>query len=133
MKPLMSKVQAFIKDNKRNKFAKELKGYISTWESLTRSIGLSAMRNTDEVNAAAVDYLMFCGYVTIAYFWAEAAVAAEKAVRDGASEPEFYKTKIATADFYYQRIMPRVLAHEVAIKNGVDTMMAIDEENFAFL
>jgi len=91
------------------------------------------MRNTDEVNAAAVDYLMFCGYVTIAYFWAEAAVAAEQAVRDGAPEPEFYKTKIATADFYYQRIMPRVLAHEVAIKNGVDTMMAIDEENFAFL
>ncbi len=133
MKPLMAKVQAFIKENKRNKFAKELKGYISTWESLTRSVGFSAMRNTDEVNAAAVDYLMFCGYVTVAYFWAEAAVAAEKALGNGASEPEFYKTKVATADFYYQRIMPRVLAHEAAIKNGVDTMMAIDAENFAFL
>ena len=133
MKPLMAKVQTFIKENKRNKFAKELKGYISTWESLTRSVGFSAMRNTDEVNAAAVDYLMFAGYVTVAYFWAEAAVAAEKALKNGASEPEFYNTKIATADFYFQRIMPRILAHEAAIKNGMDSMMSIDEDNFAFL
>ena len=133
LKPLMARVQTFIKENKRNKFAKELKSYVSTWESLTRSVGFSAMSNTDEVNAAAVDYLMFAGYVTVAYFWAEAAVVAEKAIKDGASEPEFYKSKIATADFYYQRIMPRILAHEAAIKNGVDTMMAIDEEHFAFL
>lgn len=133
LKPLMSRVQDFMKNNKRSKFAKELKGYIGTWESLTRSVGFSAMRNTDEVNAAAVDYLMFAGYVTVAYFWAEAAVAAEKALNDGAPEPEFYKSKIATADFYYQRIMPRILAHEAAIKNGVDSMMAMDEAHFAFL
>jgi len=91
------------------------------------------MRNTDEVNAAAVDYLMFAGYVTLAYFWAEAVVASEKALDNGASEPEFYKTKIATADFYFQRIMPRVLAHEAAIKNGMESMMEIKPENFVFL
>lgn len=133
LKPMMAKVERFIKENKRNKFAKQLKGYVSTWESLTRSIGFSAMRNTDEVNAAAVDYLMFAGYVTVAYFWAEAAVASEKALSNGASEPEFYKTKIATADFYFQRIMPRILAHEAAIKNGMESMMEIDAEHFAFL
>ena len=133
LKPMMAKVEKFIKENKRNKFAKQLKGYVSSWESLTRSIGFSAMRNTDEVNAAAVDYLMFAGYVTVAYFWAEAAVAAEKALSNGAPEPEFYKSKIATADFYYQRIMPRTLSHEAAIKNGMDSMMEIAPENFAFL
>jgi len=52
---------------------------------------------------------------------------------NGASEPEFYKTKIATADFYFQRIMPRTLSHEAAIKNGMESMMAIDTEHFAFL
>ncbi len=133
LKPMIAKVEKFIKENKRNKFAKQLKAYVGTWESLTRSIGMSAMRNTDEVNAAAVDYLMFAGYVTVAYFWAEAAVASEKALSNGASEPEFYKTKIATADFYFQRIMPRTLAHEAAIKNGMESMMEIAPENFAFL
>ncbi len=133
LKPLVKEVEAFIKENRRNKFAKQLKPYMSTWESLTRSIGMSAMRNTDEVNAAAVDYLMMAGYVTIAYFWAKAAVAAEQAIADGAPEPEFYKAKLATADFYFQRIMPRVLSHEAAIKNGMDSMMALDEEHFVFV
>lgn len=133
MKPLTAKMAKFIKENKRHKHAKALKGYISTWESLTRSIGFSAMKNVDEVNAAAVDYLMFAGYVTLAYFWAEAAIASEKALSEGASEPEFYKTKLATAEFYFQRIMPRTLSHEAAIKNGISSMMDIDESNFAFL
>ncbi len=133
LKPLVKEVEAFIKENRRNKFAKQLKPYMGTWESLTRSIGMSAMRNTDEVNAAAVDYLMMAGYVTIAFFWAKAAVAAEQAIADGAPEPEFYKAKIATADFYFQRMMPRVLAHEAAIKNGMDTLMALDEEHFVFV
>jgi len=134
LKPLMKKVEGFIKENRRHKHAKALKGYISTWESLTRSIGLSAMSNVDEVNAAAVDYLMFSGYVTIAYFWAEAAIASEKALKNGGpSEEEFYKTKIATADFYFGRIMPRTLAHEAAIKNGMSSMMEIDEASFSFV
>ena len=133
MKPLVKEVEAFIKENRRNKFAKQLKPFLGTWESLTRSIGMSAMRNVDEVNAAAVDYLMMAGYVTIAFFWAKAAVEAEKAISEGAPEPEFYKAKIATADFYFQRIMPRVLAHEASIKNGVDSMMALEEEHFVFV
>lgn len=133
LKPLVKEVEAFIKENRRNKFAKQLKPYMGTWESLTRSIGMSAMRDTDEVNAAAVDYLMMAGYVTVAYFWAKAAVAAEQAIAEGAAEPEFYKAKIATADFYFQRIMPRVLSHEAAIKNGMDSMMALDEEHFVFV
>lgn len=132
LKPLMAKVEGFIKENKRHKHAKALKGYISTWESLTRSVGFSAMTNVDEVNAAAVDYLMFSGYVTVAYFWAEAAVTAEKALKAGTTEEAFYKTKIATATFYFDRIMPRILAHEAAIKNGLSSMMDIDEGDFSF-
>jgi len=130
LKPLVKEVESFIKENRRNKFAKQLKPYMSTWESLTRSIGMSAMRNTDEVNAAAVDYLMMAGYTTIAFFWAKAAVEAEKAIDEGAAEPEFYKAKIATADFYFQRMMPRV---EAAIKNGMDSLMALEEEHFVFV
>ena len=134
MKPLMSEVQSFIKENRRNKYAKQLKGYVSTWESLTRSIGFSAMRNLDEVNGAAVDYLMFAGYTTMAYFWAVSAVAAERCLKEGGNQEKgFYEAKLATAEFYFQRIMPRVLAHEAAIKNGVDSMMELDDEKFAYL
>ena len=134
MKPLLKEVQSFIKENRRNKYAKQLKTYVSTWESLTRSIGFSAMSNLDEVNGAAVDYLMFAGYTTVAYFWAVSAVAAERCLKDGGNQEKgFYEAKLATAEFYYQRIMPRAMAHEAVIKNGVDSMMALDESQFAYL
>ena len=134
MKPLLKEVQSFIKENRRNKYAKQLKGYVGTWESLTRSIGFSAMKNLDEVNGAAVDYLMFAGYTTVAYFRAVSAVAAERCLKEGGKQEKgFYEAKLATAEFYYQRIMPRVLAHEAAIKNGVDSMMELDESQFAYL
>ena len=133
MKPLLKQVEAFLKKNRRHRHTKELKSYVEKWESLTKSIGWSAMKNLDEVNAAAVDYLMLAGYVTVAYFWAQASVAAEQAIANGTSEKDFYQAKIDTAEFYYQRIMPRVLGHEAALRNGVSSMMLIDAEHFAFL
>ena len=41
-------------------------------------IGEAAMENPDEAGAAAVDYLMYSGYVTLAYFWARMAVIARR-------------------------------------------------------
>ena len=133
IKPLMNEINGFIKANKRNKYAKALKPYIKSWEGLTRSIGWAAMKNTDEVNAAAVDYLMFAGYVTIAFFWAQAAVVSEQALQSDKGDQDFYKTKISTAEFYFQRIMPRTLAHEASIKNGLESLMLIDEDKFVFV
>jgi hypothetical protein len=45
---------------------------------LTMQIGMRAMQNPDEVGAAAVDYLYFSGYVTLAYLWARMALVAQK-------------------------------------------------------
>jgi len=133
IKPWMEDLEQFIADNKRNKYVKELKNHVKTWKSLTRSLGFSAMKNLDEVNGAAVEYLMFCGYVTLAFCWAKSAVTAEQALDNGTSEPEFYKAKLATCEFYFQRILPRVISLEASMKNGVSSLMALDEEHFIFI
>ncbi len=40
---------------------------------------LAARKDRDVVSSASVDFLMFSGYVMMAYFWAQqAAVASEK-------------------------------------------------------
>ncbi len=60
-----------------------------------------ARKDRDIVSSASVDFLMFSGYVMMAYFWAQqAAVASEKlAEGNGAETPEFYKAKIKVARF----------------------------------
>ncbi|QEA39553.1 acyl-CoA dehydrogenase [Pistricoccus aurantiacus] len=98
------------------------------WGELTMSIGMQAMQDREEVGAASLDYLMYSGYVTLAYFWARAAKRASESL--GGSEEAFYQGKLATARFYYQRLLPRTQAHAAMIKAGARPLMGLAAEDF---
>lgn len=102
------------------------------WGDMTMKLGMKAMKNRDEVGGAAVDYLMYSGYITLGYYWALMAEKAQQAIDAGASEVDFYNAKIKTATFYFQRILPRIESHKTAMLTGVDSMMDLDEAHFAF-
>lgn len=102
------------------------------WGDLTMEVGMNAMKNRDEVGSASVDYLMYSGYAALAYIWALMAKAAQDALAAGTTEEGFYKAKLATARFYFTRILPRAKAHAASMVAGADTLMDMDEEHFAF-
>ncbi len=102
------------------------------WGELTLNVGGAALQNPDEVGAAAVDYLMFSGYVTLAYFWALAVAAAQAKLAAGEGPEAFYRAKISTARFYFERILPRTTTHEQAIKSGAGNLMELEADAFAF-
>ncbi|MBB1089472.1 acyl-CoA dehydrogenase C-terminal domain-containing protein [Lysobacter sp. SG-8] len=85
------------------------------WQQLTMAIGKRATANPDEVGAAAYDYLMYSGYVALAYWWARSVAAAQASDRPQA----FKDDKRDTATFYFARILPRTLAHAAAIESGI--------------
>jgi hypothetical protein len=63
-----------------------------------------------------------------------AAKAHEKlAAGDGIETPEFYKAKIATAEFYFAHILPRAQAHAESMLSPTKATMQLAKENFAFL
>ncbi|WP_299974744.1 acyl-CoA dehydrogenase C-terminal domain-containing protein [uncultured Pseudoteredinibacter sp.] len=99
---------------------------------LTMHIGGKAMENADEVGAASVDYLMYSGYAMLGYFWALAAKKAQDTLAAGTTDEEFYKAKIATARFYFERILPRTSSLAITIKSGLNNLMELDQEHFAF-
>ncbi|MBM7423597.1 acyl-CoA dehydrogenase C-terminal domain-containing protein [Spongiibacter marinus] len=98
------------------------------WGEVTMKLGEKAMQNPDEVGAASVDYLMYSGYISLAYMWARMAAAAV----DGAADDEFLKAKLQTAKFYYDRLLPRTESHKLSMLNGADSLMEMPEEAFAF-
>jgi alkylation response protein AidB-like acyl-CoA dehydrogenase len=100
------------------------------WGDLTMHVGLAAMNDADEVGAASVDYLMYSGYVTQAYFWARAAVLASTQL-DG-DDGAFYQAKLRTATFYFERILPRTRTLVATIKSGAGNLKALDAEHFSF-
>ena len=113
-------------------FIEKLTTLNKEWGDLTMKIGMTAMQNRDEVGAASVDFLMYSGYVCLAYFWAQMAKVAQDKLTAGTSETGFYTAKVQTAKFYYDRILPRTAAHAQMMLAGGESIMAIDEENFAF-
>ena len=60
------------------------------WGDVTTRIGLKAMQSPEEVGAAAVDYMYFSGYVTLAYLWAWMAKVAQDKIAAGTTEEAFY-------------------------------------------
>ncbi|AFT69207.1 Acyl-CoA dehydrogenase [Alloalcanivorax dieselolei B5] len=113
-------------------FVEPLAGCNREWGELTQAIGLQAMQNPEYAGGASVDYLMYSGYVTLAYLWALMASKAQEQLAAGAGDEAFYNAKIKTARFYFKRILPRTAGHKGAIEGGVDSMMDLDAEHFAF-
>ena len=116
------------------RFAWDLTKLCAQWNTLTVRMMLAARKDRDIVSAASVDFLMFSGYVMMAYFWAQqAAVASAKlASGNGAEVPEFYKAKIKVANFYFERMLPRTQGHAEAMVNPSKTMTALAPEHFSF-
>jgi hypothetical protein len=92
------------------------------WTELTMALGGKAMTDLDEVGAAAVDFLFYSGYAALAYCWAR---MAEVAVAADPTDP-FLAGKLATARFYFQRMLPRAAAHKAALEAGAASLMAVD-------
>ena len=94
---------------------------------LTMEVGLKAFQNREEVGAAAVDYLRVAGHLIYAYFWARMAkVALEK---ESSGDP-FYKAKLATARFYFAKLLPETAAHIRSARAGAKSLMEMDAELF---
>ena len=129
-------IHKFAEANKDNadlkEFVEPLAALNKEWGDLTMQIGMKAMQNPDEVGAAAVDYLYFSGYVTLAFLWARMALVAQQKLAEGSTETGFYNAKIKTARFYFKKILPRVRSHVDVIAGGLDPLMSLDAEDFAF-
>ena len=103
-------------------FIAPLRAKAAEWQQLTRGIAQRATGDADEIGAAAYDYLFYSGYVALAYWWARSVAAAE-----ASQQPQGFKeAKRETARFYFDRILPRTLAHKAAIESGAAPLMALD-------
>ena len=94
---------------------------------LTMEIGMKAFQNRDEVGAAAVPYLRVVGHLVYAYLFARMAkIALDK--QD--SGDKFYVAKLATARFYFARLLPETVMLIRQARSGSANVMALDAELF---
>ncbi len=137
LRPFLAEIAEFCGKHEDNRLMANsiasLKMHCEEWERITTEIMMRAMSDADEVGAASVDYLMYAGYVVLAYFWAQAqAVALNALAQDDCSEPDFYRAKLSTCDFYFEKLLPRTRSLVATIEAGADPLMALDADHFSF-
>ena len=94
---------------------------------LTTEIGMKAIKNPDEVGAAAVDYLRVVGHLVFAYMWARMAKVA--LAKQGGGDP-FYAAKLGTARFYFAKLLPETATLIRTARAGAAPMMDFEAALF---
>ena len=115
-----------------NKFIWPLSKGIANWQQYSVRLGLKAKKNRDIVGSASVDYLMFSGYIMMAYFWAQMAQTAYEKLATDVENRDFYRAKIKTAEFYFERLLPRTKSLGKTMMADPKTLMQLDQELLSF-
>ena len=124
-------VQAFVEENgtdeAMSEFVTPLGELGGKLTKLTMEIGMKAFQNQDEVGAAAVPYLRVVGHLVYAYFFARMAKIALEKLDSGDG---FYKAKLATARFYYARLLPETAMLIRQARSGAANLLDLEAELF---
>ncbi len=78
--------------------------------------------------AGAMPYLRLWGVVTGGWMMAQAALAARDELKSDSGNAEFFNSKIATAKFYGERILPRAVAYSAETTAGAQSLMEIADD-----
>jgi alkylation response protein AidB-like acyl-CoA dehydrogenase len=127
LKAFGARIARFVEDEGVNEamaeFVNPLADLGDKVTKLTTELGMKAFGNADEVGAAAVDYLRVLGHLCFAWLFARMAkIALEK---QGGGDP-FYAAKLATARFYFARLLPETAGLMRSARSGVKPLMEME-------
>ncbi|MDO5650929.1 MAG: acyl-CoA dehydrogenase C-terminal domain-containing protein [Moraxella sp.] len=119
-------------DKDMRKYVWALTKLCAEWNALTLRLAITAKRkNREIISAASEDYLMYSGYIMMAYHWARMAAVSFDKLKNGGEQPkEFYLAKTQTAEFYYDKILPRTSGLAESMTAPSESMTDMDIEHF---
>ena len=123
-RPFVEEMRAFVASapSGQARFTAPLEKAIDNLESLTGWVMKAAQADAREIGAASVEYLHVFGYTAYAFMWARMAAVAE------GREDDFHKGKIATARFYFDRLLPRIESLSASVKAGSESLYLLADD-----
>jgi hypothetical protein len=111
-------------------YTKHLKKGLNDLQTASMWLMQNAMAKPDNAGAASTDYMHLFGLVAFGYMWAKMVKAAQTKLNAGDGDKAYYETKLVTARFYMERIMPETQLRLARIQTGADTLMTLPENAF---
>ena len=109
-----------INEEKIKPFIKKLNKNIEILSKFSDWIKEKMKSSKDDVSAACNDYLKVLGLVATAHSWIK---VLEVSYKDYQSNKKFYEEKIETANFFFNRVLPRVESYYLTGTSGSKYIM----------
>jgi acyl-CoA dehydrogenase len=127
-------IKTFLKDNGENAELADIMGPLKEASKDLQAAGMyfmqNGMKNPNNALAGSTDFLHLFGHVCLGFMWARMAVTAQEALKGNADDPAFYETKLHTARYYAQRMLPETKLRLARINTGADPVMGLSVEAF---
>jgi len=121
-------IEEEIKKNKNQikikPLAEKLEEYLKTTINFTNWIKEKMKNSKDDVSAACNDYLKVLGFIALGYSWLKVLDVSYKELNNN---KKFFEDKIETANFFFNRVLPRIDSHYKSAISGSSYIM-----NFKF-
>ena len=112
-------------------FAERLEKTNGELKAATMWFMQNGMANPNNIGAGAHHYMHIMGIVAVGLMWLRMASAAQAKLDAGEGNGDFYRTKLVTARYFAERIMPDAGALRRKIEAGSEAIMAIEPAMFA--
>jgi hypothetical protein len=117
-------IEKEIKKNKNQEkikpLAEKLDEYLKITISFTNWIKKNIKDSKDDVSAACNDYLKVLGLIALAYSWLR---VLDVSYKELSKNKKFFEAKIETANFFFNRILPRIDSHYKSATSGSKYIM----------
>lgn len=134
LRRLFHPIQEFIEEHQADEAMQEfifpLAKAFAKLQQATAMVAQRGLKNPLEAGAASTDYLRQFALVALALMWCKMVKVALEKIESGEGDQEFYKSKLHTARFYMQRILPEADARFKMVLSGADNLMALKEAQF---
>jgi len=103
---------------------------LKAWTDATEWLAVNAKTGLSGVLTAAVPYLHLAVTVSGGWFMGKAAFVAAGYLDKGEGDQTFYRSKIATAHFYADQLLPQAASYAETVKAGDAALAAFADEMF---
>ena len=114
------KKETLINEEKVKPFIEKLNKNIEILEKFTRWINEKMKNSKDDVGAACNEYLKVLGLIAIAHSWVK---VLEVSFKEYEKNKKFYEEKIQTANFFFNRVLPRIESYYLTATSGSKYIM----------
>jgi acyl-CoA dehydrogenase len=117
-----------VNDDPMNVYLKPLGAALAHLQQASMWFMQNAMAKPDNAGAGATDYMHMFGLVALGYMWCRIAEAA--LAKSGNGGEAAMKSKLVTARFFMERMLPETATHLARIQSGAASTMELPDEAF---